>query len=121
MRLSIILGCAIDELLEIEGKENNRYNYSIQDSLTESEISSYLIRSEKYHAAGRFIFRDKACFILLTYGEHICETGFAVSFRRDLMPWIIEAGKMKIESFIEEMEFQALSKSLMGEDFDVWE
>lgn len=119
-KLSIALGCSIEELLE-EDAVDEIYPFSINDDLTVFEISRLQINSDQYHAIGRFIFRNNSCLIAMVYKDKILEVGFPIIFKREIIPWIMDAARMKMESTIEEFEFQSIDNWISGDDYEVWD
>lgn len=109
-RLSLSLGCSVDELLEIElisqksvekkSKERlQKYHNSLQNM--KQKIEEQTIYSEKYHIYGKWIVNGKNCFLGFMYDGEFIQIPFQAVFSEKTMPWLLDAAIVELEDRIE--------------------
>lgn len=120
-KLSVILGCSMEDLIMDSDPKETCYRYSMSGTITVSEINKLSIYSEEYDTKGRFVLRGNSCWIVMVYKGELYEMGFSVYFDKNSLPWIIDAARMRMETEIENLEFQAWDSGVMGECANGWE
>ena len=109
-RLSLSLGCSVDELLEaeflpkksIEKKSKERlqkYHNSLQNM--KKRIEEQSIYSEKYHIYGKWIVYGENCFLGFMYEGEFIQILFQAVFNEKTMPWLLDAAIIELEDRIE--------------------
>ncbi len=109
-RLSLSLGCSVDELLEVEflskkieekkSKERlQKYHNSLRNMKRRIEEQS--IYSEKHNIYGKWILDGKNCFLTFMYGGEFIQIPFQAVFSEKTMPWLLDAATVELEDRIE--------------------
>ncbi|MCD7854073.1 MAG: hypothetical protein LUG66_00445 [Clostridiales bacterium] len=76
-------------------------------SLTEiEEIEKEIIFSEEYKVNAKWKFIDNACYIEFVYNGKIVLLPFNAVFSAEMTVWLKEAAILKIEEYIEDVEFE---------------
>lgn len=109
-RLSLSLGCSVDELLEVEflskkieekkSKERlQKYHNSLRNMKRRIEEQS--IYSEKHNIYGKWIVDGKNCFLTFMYDGEFIQIPFQAVFSEKTMPWLLDAATVELEDRIE--------------------
>lgn len=130
-RLSLALGCSIEELLngyilagnytrDTERQKARLEKYRMAVNMSKSNIRENRIFSPRYKIYGRWEFIDDFCELIFVYDGNVVEIPFVAEFTEKSLPWLIEAAIMKMECYIENDLFDRRAKELGGEAWDEW-
>ncbi|MCC8098285.1 MAG: helix-turn-helix transcriptional regulator [Eubacterium sp.] len=109
-KLSLALGCSMEDLIEdsmtaVNTKAKSGLYNNL--SLTEiEEIEKENIFSEEYKVNAKWKFIDNACYIEFAYNGEIVLLPFNAVFSTGMTEWLKEAAILKIEEYIEDVEFE---------------
>lgn len=122
-RLSLALGCTMEALLDIEPVQTEKstkrlYSYYEEMKNLKRIIEAQDIFSSKYKVHGRWRVREKECYLQFVYKGEIKEILFEAIFSEELLPWLIDAAEMKIEYYIDTLEFNEKWTIEGGESWD---
>lgn len=121
-RMSMALGCTVEELLEActngeiirsepaRGFAPEPETYTLKsEELTPEELKMRIelqkIYVSQYQIYARWRFVGKDCVIVFVYEGKVVRLSFNVVFTEKYLPWLVDAAAMRIESYVENLEF----------------
>lgn len=116
-KLSMTLGCTVEDLLEPYLLEKGPV---FEEKQMLKGIREAEIKSETYKVYGKWIAAKEGCMLVFVYRGMIHELPFSAIFTEQTLPWLRDAAVMKMESYIENELFQEKSKKLRGDEWDEW-
>ncbi len=129
-RLSLVLGCTIEEILDLQiveiqsvEKEDQKrlrrlLSYSIDLSISKREIQCSQIYSPQYKIYGKWKLEKNHCNLMFLYGGIIVQLPFNVAFSAKTLPWLTEAAIMMIENYVETVTLNENFPGLGGDEWD---
>lgn len=124
-RLSLALGCTVEELLQEYLVPDCQTEYNggiakIEPSLPVCEIQACRFFSQQYKVCGRWRCEEDIYKIIFVYEGKVVALPFNAEFTEQTLPWLEEAAVMMIEDYIEEIEFERAASELGGSLSDEW-
>lgn len=115
-RLSTVLGCDISQLLRGQDLEGGPIHST--NTIPASVIQSQHFFCDKYKVWGRWICGDDLLATVFFYEGKQYNLPFDAVFTKGRLPWLLEFGKMQIESFIDEIEFVKKAGKMEGSFYE---
>ena len=123
-RLSLTLGCSIEELLSdyiVYDTEEVEVTTTRIEDLTKFEIEHYKIFEPNYKINGRWKFDGDSCMLLFNYRGKLVKLPFEAYFSKEVLVWLSYAAMMMIEKYIEDDYFdKVVEEKMKGEEFSEW-
>lgn len=108
-KLSLALGCSVEDLIEDEIVSNSeKANPNNNSTLSKTIIESQKLYSHKYSICGRWKFINGGCYIEFLYGGDIVLLPFDGVFTEDTLKWLNDLAELIIEEYVENVEFDKL-------------
>lgn len=127
-RLSVALGCDMEELLEEQiievhlelnrGDDRESTQKQTLDRLEKYYIEMQKIYSEETKISGRWKFIEDECFLVFLYDGEIVFLPFHVVFKKELLKWLVQVAALMIDSYVENVEMERQFSHLEGSLWD---
>ena len=121
-RLSLALGCTIEDLLDssfVEVEVNRAdpqrqflrfQRYYMDFSAAKEKIEKQELYCKKYHVYGKWKLTEEGCMLVFIYDGELVQLPFRAVFSEKTYGWLADMASMHIENYIENIEFEKKCK-----------
>ena len=111
LRVSLVLGCSMEELLQIppdkEAQKNRVLTY--YQMLTEARnvwVEEIKVYSREYRIHGHLKVEKDGCYLLFCYKGEVVKLPFNAAVSEQTLPWFADIALMMMESYVRDRIFQ---------------